>query len=39
VSEGPQSIEQAMAAGTAPVERCGDRIAHLVSLGFMINVP
>jgi glycerate 2-kinase len=33
VSEGPQTVEQAMAAGTAPVERCGERIARLVSLG------
>lgn len=33
VSEGPQSLDQAMAAGPAPVERCGERIARLVSLG------
>lgn len=33
VSEGPQTVEQAMAAGAAPVERCGERIARLVSLG------
>ena len=33
VSEGPQSLEQAMAAGAPPVERCGERIAQLVSLG------
>ena len=33
VSEGPQTVDQAMAAGPAPVERCGERIARLVSLG------
>jgi glycerate 2-kinase len=31
VSEGPQAVEAAMAAGTAPVERCGERLARLVS--------
>jgi len=31
VSERPQSVEAAMAAGTAPVERCGERLARLVS--------
>lgn len=33
VVEGPQSVEEAMAAGVAPIERCGERIARLVSLG------
>ena len=33
VAEGPQSVEEAMAAGTAPLERCGERLARLVSLG------
>jgi glycerate kinase len=33
VTERAQSIEEAMAAGTAPVERCGERIAGLVSIG------
>jgi glycerate kinase len=32
VVEHPQSVEIAMAAGTAPVERCAERIARLVSL-------
>ena len=32
VSELPQSVEAAMAAGTAPVERCGERIALLASI-------
>ncbi|MFL5725148.1 MAG: glycerate kinase [Chloroflexota bacterium] len=32
VIERPQSIEAAMAAGPAPVERCGERIARLVSI-------
>ena len=33
VVEWPQPIEDAMAAGTAPLERCGERLARLVSLG------
>jgi glycerate kinase len=33
VSESPMTLEAAMAAGVAPVERCGRRIARLVSLG------
>jgi glycerate kinase len=33
VTERPQSVDEAIAAGTAPVERCGERIARLVSLG------
>jgi glycerate kinase len=33
VVERPQSVEEAMAAGTAPLERCGERIARLVGLG------
>ena len=32
VVERPQTVEEAMAAGVAPVERCGERIARLVSL-------
>jgi glycerate kinase len=33
VVETPQTIEQAMAAGTDPLVRCGERIARLVTLG------
>lgn len=33
VTERPQSIEAAMAAGAEPVRRCGERIAQLVSMG------
>jgi glycerate 2-kinase len=33
VSEGPMSLEAAMAAGSAPIERCGRRLARLVSAG------
>jgi glycerate kinase len=33
VSESPISLEAAMAAGTAPIERCGRRLARLVSAG------
>jgi glycerate kinase len=32
VTERPQSVAEAMAAGVAPVERCGERIARLVSI-------
>ena len=32
VVERPQSVDEAMAAGVAPLERCGERIARLVSL-------
>ena len=33
VVEQPLSVEEAIASGTAPVERCGERIARLISLG------
>ncbi len=33
VVERPQSIETAMAAGPAPLERCAERVARLVALG------
>lgn len=33
VVERPQSVEEAMAAGSAPLERCGERIARLIGLG------
>jgi glycerate kinase len=36
VSEAPMSLEAAMAAGVAPVERCGRRLARLISLGAAI---
>ena len=32
IAERPQSVESAMAAGVAPVERCGERLARLVSV-------
>jgi glycerate 2-kinase len=32
VVERPQTVDEAMAAGVAPLERCGERIARLVSL-------
>jgi glycerate 2-kinase len=32
VTERPQTVEEAMSAGVAPVERCGERIAGLVSI-------
>jgi glycerate kinase len=33
VAERPQSVEAAMAAGAAPLERCGERLARLIGLG------
>jgi glycerate kinase len=33
VAERPQSVEEAMAAGPAPLERCGERLARLIGLG------
>jgi glycerate kinase len=33
VSEKPQSLEDAIAAGVAPLERCGRRLARLLSAG------
>jgi len=33
VVERPQSVGEAMAAGPAPLERCGERLARLVGLG------
>ena len=32
VTERPRSIEAAMAAGSAPIERCGERLARLASI-------
>jgi glycerate 2-kinase len=32
VAERPQSVEEAMAAGVAPLERCGERLARVISL-------
>lgn len=33
VVERPQSVEDAMAAGAEPLERCGERLARLIDLG------
>jgi glycerate 2-kinase len=33
VVEKPESLEAAIAAGSAPIDRCGERLARLVSLG------
>ena len=37
VNEAPMSLEVAMAAGVAPVERCGRRLARLISAGSTIG--
>jgi glycerate 2-kinase len=34
VVERPMTVEEAMAAGTGPLDRCGERLARVVSLGF-----
>ncbi len=39
VVERPQSVEEAMAAGVAPLERCGERLARLVALGMRLGAP
>jgi glycerate kinase len=36
VVESPQSVEEAMQAGAAPLVRCGERIARLISLGALL---
>jgi len=39
VVERLQTVEEAMAAGAAPVERCGERLARLVELGMALTPP
>ena len=39
VVERPQSVEEAMAAGPAPLERCGERLARLIGLGMGLTPP
>jgi glycerate 2-kinase len=39
VVERPQTVGEAMAAGTAPLERCGERLARLVGLGMGLAAP
>ena len=39
VVERPQTVEEAMAAGPDPVERCGERIARLADLGRRVGAP
>jgi glycerate kinase len=36
VAEGPMTVAAAMAAGTGPVDRCGERLARLIDLGGLI---
>ena len=37
VAERPGTVEAAMAAGAAPVERCGERIARLIGAGLALG--
>ena len=39
VTERPQTVEMAMSAGAAPLERCGERIARLLSLDEAPGLP
>ena len=39
VTERPQSVEEAMAAGAAPLERCGERLARLIGIGQGLSGP
>jgi len=39
VVERPQTVDEAMAAGPDPVERCGERIARLADLGRRLGAP
>ena len=36
VAEGPMTLEEAMAAGPDALERCGERVARLVSIGALL---
>jgi glycerate kinase len=38
VVERPQSVEEAMAAGSGPLERAGERVARLVELGLTLGL-
>ena len=38
VVERPITVEQAMVAGTIPVERCGERLARLVGIGAAVGL-
>ncbi|MFZ5853275.1 MAG: glycerate kinase [Chloroflexota bacterium] len=37
VAEGPATVEQAMAAGAAPVERVAERVARLLTIGLTLS--
>jgi glycerate kinase len=37
VVERPQAVAEAMAAGAAPLERCGERIARLLGIGWSLS--
>jgi glycerate kinase len=37
VAERPGTVEEAMSAGAAPVERCGERLARLIGLGVALG--
>jgi glycerate kinase len=38
VVERPQTVEEAMAAGVAPLQRCGERLARLIGIGSLAGM-
>ena len=39
VAERPMTVEEAMAAGAVPLERCGERLARVTTLGARVTTP
>ena len=37
VTERPQTVDEAMAAGATPIERCGERLARLIGIGLELG--
>jgi len=39
VAERPMTVEEAMAAGAVPLERCGERLARVTTMGARVTTP
>ena len=39
VAERPMTVEEAMAAGAVPLQRCGERLARVTTLGARVKTP
>ena len=39
VAERPMTVEEAMAAGAVPLQRCGERLARVTTLGARVTTP